>query len=121
MREENCDQIIIEELSVEMSIGIYDHEKSNTQRVIIDVVINVENNNKKVENIKDVISYEDIVNEIIALSQKKHYELVETFAEEISAISLKPMAHSCIVTIRKPDIIEAAKSVGVSIFRKSKS
>lgn len=114
------DQVLIEELTLEMSIGIYEFEKAAPQRVIIDICINVKPAEQDMpQNINDVVSYENIVNEVKILSQTKHYDLVETFAEETAQICLKQETSSAVyVKIVKPDVIKEAKSVGVSIFRK---
>lgn len=111
------DQIFIRDLTLEMSAGIYDHEKENKQRVIVNVVLDVEKNTNP-QGIDDVVSYEDIANEIINLSVQKHYDLLEEFAENIARACLNvPLVQTASIQLEKPDIIENTKSVGVKINR----
>lgn len=115
----NTDQVFIRDLTLDMSIGIYDHEKAAKQRVIINVMIDVESNlETPPESINDVVSYEKISKEIETLSESQHFNLAETFAENIATICLsQEKALSVQVKIEKPDIIENTKSVGVEIKR----
>ncbi|MBI1302159.1 MAG: FolB domain-containing protein [Alphaproteobacteria bacterium] len=115
----NTDQVFIRDLTLEMSIGIYDHEKAKPQSVIINVVIDVESNlENPPSSINDVVSYENITNQIEDLAKSKHFDLVETFAEDIAKICLSERkAFSASIKIEKPDIIHNTKSVGVEIRR----
>ncbi len=111
------DQIFIHDLTLEMSVGIYDHEKEKKQRVIINIIIDVDTRTAP-QSINDVVSYEDITNEVKALTEKKHFDLLEELAEEISDICLeKDKAIKVTVKLEKPDIIEQTKSVGIMIKR----
>lgn len=117
----NCaNQIFIEDLLLNMSIGIYDFEKKEKQNVIVDIYLDVtpETQNSP-ENIKDVVSYEEIVTKIQKLSQTRHYDLVEAFAEEINNACFSYQAVKQVkIKVGKPDIIGNTKSVGVQIIRK---
>ncbi len=115
----NKDQIFIKDLTVEMSAGIYDHEKAQKQRVIINVTMDVESNaGKMLNSIDDVVSYEGIVNSICKLCDKKHYDLLEELAEEIAVIcNSKKQVIKTFVSLEKPDIVTNTKSVGVNIYR----
>ncbi len=115
-----ADQIFIENLLLNMSIGIYDFEKNEKQKVIVDIHLDVtpESQNSP-KDIKDVVSYEEVVTKVQKLSQTKHYDLVETFAEEINDVCFSHKAvKQAKIKIGKPDIIEDTKSVGVQIIRK---
>ncbi len=115
----NSDKIFIRNLRLEMSVGIYDHEKENVQPVIVNITIEVESNtDKKLHGIDDVISYEEIINSVTILSKSKHYDLLEEFAEDISNICLKDKR--CIsvkIATDKPDIIKNCNTVGIEIIR----
>ncbi len=115
----NKDHIFIRDLILEMSVGIYEHEKQKKQRVIINIGLDVETNAKKTTySIDDVVSYEQIKNKVEALAGEKHYELLEEFAEKIAELCLlEEKVMSVKIKIEKPDIIHNTKSVGVSILR----
>jgi len=119
MLNKNSDRIFVRDLTLQMSVGIYDHEKANEQTVIVNIVIDVESNfGKEISNIDDVISYEKIVKSITHISRKKHYDLLEEFAENIASICLEHKNSIKVkVSVDKPDIMRTCKTVGIEIIR----
>lgn len=115
----NTDKVLINDLVIEMSAGIYEHEKQKNQRVIFNVCLDVESNfNKDQLTINDVVSYEGIANEIIGIAHEKHYDLLECLAEKISEHCLKiTKVKKVNLRIEKPDIIDITSSVGIEIIR----
>ncbi len=115
----NTDKVIINDLVVEMSAGIYDHEKKKPQRVIFNIILDVASNHARALNsISDVVSYENICNDVQRICKEKHYELLEELAEIIALSCLNiERVLSVDIKIEKPDIIEFTKSVGIQIFR----
>ncbi len=115
----NSDKIFINDLVIEMFAGIYDHEKANKQRVIINITLEVESNaGKGLTSIDDVVSYENIVNEVRRIATEKHYDLLEELAEKISSICTdNDKVTNANVRLEKPDIIDDVKSVGIEITR----
>ena len=116
---DNTDRVFIKDLTIEMSAGIYDHEKQNLQRVMINIILDVESNAEKTLNsIDDIVSYEEIMNEVKAVALAKHYDLLEELAEEIAALCLhKKQVQKAHIRIEKPDIIMDTESVGIEIMR----
>lgn len=113
------DQVFINDLILQMSAGIYDHEKEKKQRVIINVILEVKSEQKP-KTIRDVVSYEDITNDIIVISKEKHYELLEEFAEKIAQKCLENnKVSSAMIRAEKPDIIKDTRGVGIQITRKN--
>jgi len=116
----NQDKIIIRDLILEMSAGIYEHEKDKPQRVIVNIMLDVRTNmNRTLEDISQVISYEDIIKKAENLSKKRHYDLLECFVEDLAKMCLKHDNKVEAVDVRaeKPDIIDNAAAVGVHILR----
>lgn len=115
----NTDKVIINDLIVEMSAGIYDHEKANKQRVIFNVTLDVSSNkDRELKSIDDVTSYENVCEKITFICNQKHYDLLEVLVEIIAQECLKlPHVGSVNIKAEKPDIIPSTKSVGVEIFR----
>ena len=113
------DTVFIKDLVIEMSAGIYDHEKTNKQRVIINITLDVDcNADKNLSSIDDVVSYEDITNEVRNIALEKHYDLLEELAELIASSCLAHKhVHQAHIRIEKPDIIEDVLSVGIEITR----
>ncbi len=113
------DVLVVEELSLIMSIGIYECEKVQAQRVFVSVeATTFPNKAHESDNIRDALSYEDMIQAITALSQGKHYDLVESFAEDIAvALFMEEQIETLKISVKKPDILDHVKSVGITIFR----
>ena len=96
-------------------LGIYPKEQKYPQRIIINITVKVRNIPHK-DSIKNVLSYENIIDIIKSVTKKKHRYLAETVAEEIADSCLK-LENSISVTVdlAKPDIIEGKTNVGVVI------
>ena len=71
------DNIFIKELSLMMSIGIYEEEKAAPQRVLVSTWLEIENKAGASDEIGDTVSYEDIVNIIKDVSTARHFNLVD--------------------------------------------
>lgn len=115
----NTDKVFIRDLELLMSAGIYEEERQEKQRVILNIVLDVEcNADRKPSTIHDVVSYEDVVNGVTEIAHGRHYDLLEELAEAIAVLCLgKELVQAVNVSIEKPDIIKAVKSVGVEINR----
>ena len=115
---ESDHQILIEELTLEMSIGILEHEKKNKQRVTIDLEISLNEKASYGDDISQTVSYAEVIERIESLANSKHFNLVETLAENILDECLNYAAViKTKVTVKKPDIIKETKSVGFSMTR----
>ena len=105
------------------SIGIHPNEKINKQIIIVSVDLSIEDNavsspGDVPQQISDVVCYENITNLISDLVELKHIDLVEQLAEEIAQLCLNlPRVTLARVKVAKPDAIETAGSVGVTIER----
>ena len=98
-----------------MKLGVYPREQIKAQRVIIDVSLEV-NLKTHDDNIKNVLSYEEIILIINKISKKNHKFLAETVAEDIAKKCLNlDGAKTVHVSLKKPDIIAGKTEVGVEI------
>lgn len=116
---ERYDAIIIRDLVLTLSIGIYDHEKQNPQNVVINIKAYVPKEDiDNAHSIQDALSYEILVKDIAIIAAQKHYELVEELATAIASLCMKyALTQAVAVKIEKPDIIKETKSVGIEILR----
>ncbi len=117
----NLDRIFIKDLTLLLSVGIYDHEKAQKQRVVFNVVLDVASNyGLDLSSIDDVVSYELVHKDICAMANTRHYDLLEELAEDIAAYCLSyKRVLSAHIKIEKPDIIDNVSSVGIEIIRQS--
>lgn len=106
--------IFIEELEVHASVGIYEHEKRHTQKLILSLDIGyLKDTTFHSDDINDTINYEEIIKIINTTIEKQHYNLIETLAESIAAnILLMTNIHTLTIDIRKPSVL-GSKSKGM--------
>jgi dihydroneopterin aldolase len=113
-------KIIIKDLTLNMAIGILEKEKTQTQRVIVNLELDVApQENWSTDEIDNVVSYADVIEAIQSMiADHGHINLVETFAEMIIQKCFESkMVQAVSVNVEKPDIILEAGSVGVKISR----
>ena len=111
--------VFISDLVIDMSIGVYDHEKTITQPVRFNIEITALDSTAPLDdNYDNVLCYEAIANAIKSLAAQEHINLVETLAEKVADICLKSdQALQAIVKVEKLAAIKEAASVGVQITR----
>jgi 7,8-dihydroneopterin aldolase/epimerase/oxygenase len=111
--------VFVRDLELHALIGIYDHEKINPQRIIVNVDLSVQEAEAAMDDdIGHVVSYEIVVKKIEAIVAAGHVNLVETLAEKFAEACLRDKrVLAARVRIEKPDIIPNARSVGVEIER----
>lgn len=116
---EEYTKIFIRGLRLDMSIGVFDHEKTKTQPVIVDLEATVKLSGALNEDVGNVVRYDTIAKEIRAIASQGHINLVETLAEAIAQTCLKDeKIRDVMVKIAKPDAITDAEAAGAEIFRK---
>lgn len=111
--------VFIRDMVIDCSIGIYTHEKEHEQRVRINLDLAVGEGDHLInDDIRNVISYEDMAKGVEAIIAAGHINLVETLAENIAEMCLHDKrVFSARVRVEKLDIIANAESVGVEIER----
>src|SRR3954463_8724052 len=82
-------RIFVRALVVAWEIGAFRHERGRRQRVRVNVELSVAETHRAVdEDVRSIVSYDDVVVGIRRLAQAGHVNLVETLAERIAAICL---------------------------------
>jgi len=111
--------VFVRDLQLRAMLGVFDFEKIEPQRVIINVDLSVKEQGDPLnDDIQNVVSYANVVDHIKDILAKGHVHLVETLAEMIADECLKSRHVVCVrVRIEKPDIIPETASVGVEIER----
>lgn len=111
--------VFVRDLELMALIGIYDHEKRDVQRIIVNIDLSVqEGDGPTDDDISHVVSYEIVVKKVEAIIAEGHTNLVETLCEKIAAACLRDKRVAAArVRVEKPDIIPNARSVGVEIER----
>jgi dihydroneopterin aldolase len=113
-------KVLINDLTLLMSIGIHDFEKIKKQEVKFNINIDINPLLAPIENkLNSIINYETVVKDVTRLTKNKHFELLETLAEDIFFILFKNTNIKQIkLLIEKTQIIKNTSSVGVEITKK---
>jgi 7,8-dihydroneopterin aldolase/epimerase/oxygenase len=113
-------KILIKELTLDLKLGYYDFEKEKSQKVKFSLEIDYED--KKPTNDKDItsiVNYGQVVKLITKLAKNKHYNFLETLAEDVFDVLFKDKRIGKIMLqIEKLEIIKECASVGIQITKK---
>ena len=112
-------KILINELILNLKLGYYDFEKEKPQKVKFTLEVNYED--KKPSNDKDlksIVNYDKIVKLIKKLVKNKHYNFLETLAEDVFDELFKDRRIDKIsLQIEKLEIMKDCSSVGIQISK----
>jgi dihydroneopterin aldolase len=101
--------IQVEGINVYGTHGVYEQEKKKGQEFRIDLQIELRENilnfeNYKSESFDNSVNYENLVNEVINVSDNNSFDLIETFAYEIlNSLRKYNNISKATVTIHKPN------------------
>ena len=113
-------KVLIKELILDLKLGYYDFEKEKPQKVKFSLEIDYED--KKPSNDKDlksIVNYAKIVKLIKKLVKNKHYNFLETLAEDVFDELFKDKRIDKIsLRIEKLEILKDCSSVGIQISKK---
>ena len=113
-------KILIKELTLNLKLGYYDFEKNKPQKVKFNLEIDYED--KKPTNdkdIKSIVNYGRVVKLITKLVKNKHYNFLETLAEDVFDELFKDKRIGKItLQIEKLEILKECTSVGIQITKK---
>ena len=109
-------KIIVKDLILLLSVGIHQFEKLEKQRVKFNIEISTDPNLKP--DIKSIVNYENVVNDIKRLTKKNHFELLEGLSESLFDEMFKNKKIKKIkLKIEKLDIIKETSSVGIEVIK----
>ena len=113
-------KVIIKDLILDLKLGYFDFEKEKSQKVKFTLDVNYED--KKPSNdkdIKSIVNYAKIVRLIKKLIKNKHYNFLETLAEDVFDELFKDRRIDKItLQIEKLEIMKDCSSVGIQISKK---
>ena len=113
-------KILIKELTLDLKLGYYDFEKEKTQKVKFSLEIDYEDRKPTNDkDIKSIVNYGQVVKLITKLAKNKHYNFLETLAEDVFNVLFKDKRIGKIMLqIEKLEIIKECASVGIQITKK---
>ena len=105
-------KVIIKDLILFLSVGIHKFEKLKKQNVKFNIEITTDPNLKP--DMKTIVNYENIINDIKKLTDKRHFELLESLSESIfDEIFKNKKVKKIKLKIEKLDIIKETTSDGI--------
>ena len=113
-------KVLIKELILELKLGYYDFEKEKSQKVKFSLDIDYEDKKPSDDkDLKSVVNYAKIVKLIKKLVKNKHYNFLETLAEDVFDELFKDKRIDKIsLQIEKLEIMKDCSSVGIQISKK---
>ena len=119
MEKVYVDKVFINQLQLQTIIGIHDWEREQVQTIILDIEIAC--NTKAAaqsDKIDDCIDYFSVCERLKQLADKHSFQLVESFAEEVSRIILEEFSAPAVtIKLSKPEAVKEAQGVGIIIER----
>ena len=113
-------KVLIKELILNIKLGYFDFEKKSPQKVKFSLEANYKD--KKPTNdrdLKSIVNYDKLVRLIKKLVKNKHYNFLETLAEDIfDEIFKDRRIDKIVLKIEKLEIIKNCSSVGIQISKK---
>ena len=113
-------KILINELILNLKLGYYDFEKEKPQKVKFSLEIDyVDKKPSNDKDLKSIVNYSKIVRLIKKLVKNKHYNFLETLAEDVFDELFKDKRIDKIsLQIEKLEIMKDCTSVGIQISKK---
>ncbi len=113
-------KVLIKELVLDLKLGYYEFEKESAQKVKFNVEVNYEDKQPSNDkDLKSIVNYAKIVKLIKKLIKNKHYNFLETLAEDVFDELFKDRRIDKIsLKIEKLEIMKDCSSVGIQISKK---
>ena len=113
-------KILIKDLTLDLKLGYYDFEKDKPQKVKFTLEIDYRDKNPTNDkDLKSIVNYDKIVKLIKKLVKNKHYNFLETLAEDVFDELFKDKRIDIInLQIEKLEIMKDCSSVGIKISKK---
>ena len=113
-------KVLVKELLLDLKIGYFDFEKEKKQKVKFSLEIDyVDKKPSSDKDIKSIVNYAKVVRLIKKLVKKKHYNFLETLAEDVFDELFKDKRIDKIsLQIEKLEIMSDCSSVGIQISKK---
>ncbi len=113
------DLVLIESLGVDTVIGVYDWERTITQRLVLDLELATDIRPAAADDdIAQTLDYAAISERVEAFAADHDFALVETFAERLAGMLREEFSIPWLrLSVRKPGAVPSASAVGVRIER----
>lgn len=128
-------KILIRDLQISASIGVYAHEKQAYQPILVNLELTLgpdlaaqpavfvpARRAKQDGHYPEVVCYATVCEHVERLAREKHTELVETLVEAIAELCLSDArVHAVRARVEKTAAVPRARAVGAEILRRRKA
>ena len=116
-------EIFLRDVVMPFRIGVYPSEHTAPQRVRIDLDLDVRQDRATLtDDIGEVVSYDDIMDNLRQIAAGEHINLLEVLAERIAGLCLSdPRVLRVCVAVAKLDIYKGTGIPGIRIERRRKA
>jgi len=99
-------KILINNLIIQASVGVYEHEKQKKQKIIVNVELLLSNDSEpKLDNLESTQDYSQFRQCLIDIIQSQHFQLLEVLVAKIhSTLMINNYVVGAKVNITKPNI-----------------
>ena len=113
-------KILINELILDLKLGYYNFEKEKPQKVKFSLEANyLDKKPTNDKDLKSIVNYDKLVRLVKKLTKNKHYNFLETLAEDVFDELFKDKRIAKIMLkIEKLEILKECSSVGIQITKK---
>ena len=113
-------KVLIKDLLLDLKLGYYDFEKEKPQKVKFSLEIDyVDKKPSNDKDLKSIVNYSKIVKLIKKLIKNKHYNFLETLAEDVfDELFIDKRIDKITLQIEKLEIMKDCSSVGIQISKK---
>ena len=114
--------VLVKNLILKASVGIYPKEKIRKQKVRFNISITANDNIKTKNDISEFVSYEDVIKNVKNTINRGHTPLIENLAQNIAEKCLiNKRILKIEIMIEKLETFKEAESVGIKIIRMNKN
>ena len=118
--------INIDGIAVFAKHGVYEEEKNNTQKFLIDLNVELKEqyvnlSNYELDSLDRTLNYENLVNKVIAICKNNSFDLLETLAYTIlNSFRNHQKISSMTISVHKPNspLQDAVNDVSVTVSEK---
>jgi dihydroneopterin aldolase len=117
LRADEPDSISITGLTVQANHGVFDFERRDGQRFVIDLTVWLDTADAAAnDDLAKTLHYGELADAVAAAAAGEPVDLIETLAERIAAVALSyAVAQAVCVTVHKPEAPIAVEFADVSI------
>lgn len=115
------DKIIINGLSVNSLIGVYDWERESETTLIVDLCLELDlSKPARSDDVADTVDYAHVAELVASVASDSKFELLEALADSmITAVMQKYPVLKGMVRITKPGILPNAQNVAIELNREA--